>query len=82
MFLLLLRFFLFFLTSAEFAAGPLAMAVLTAVEAFSLGVAHRDRASSCGGGASGMVVSLGAVLALGWATVGYNLHRLVGSSSA
>ena len=64
-FLLLLCFFLFFLASAEFAAGLLAMAVLTAVEAFSLRVARRDRASSCGGGVSGMVVSLGAMLAWG-----------------
>ena len=43
---LLFRFFLFFLASAEFAAGLLAMVERTTVEAFSLGGARRVSNSS------------------------------------
>ena len=43
-------------------AGPLAMAVLTAVEAISLGVAHKASTLSCWGGASAMRLSVGVVM--------------------
>jgi hypothetical protein len=59
---LLFHFFLFFLVSAELAAGPLARAVLTAVVAFSLGVAQRANVLSCVGDASVMGWSEGGAI--------------------
>ena len=54
---LLFRFFLFFLASAEVAAGPLAIAVLTALDAFSLGIAFSARLSSWGMAAASVIGS-------------------------
>lgn len=64
---LLLHFFLFFLASLEFAAGPLAMADRAAVLAFSLGGARRTSASSCGAVA----------LEVGWAMRGAMVAAVV-----